>query len=63
MEARIVKLEESAAATRERFAAMEARMEQFATKADLTTSRPVAARGDLHPAVPAQVTFAYISLT
>ena len=35
MEARIVKLEESAAATRERFAAIEARMEQFATKADL----------------------------
>jgi hypothetical protein len=39
MEARITKLEESAAATRERFVDIEARMEQFATKADIAELR------------------------
>jgi hypothetical protein len=39
MEARITKLEESSAATRERFADIEARMEQFATKADIAELR------------------------
>jgi hypothetical protein len=45
MEARIVKLEESSAATGERFADIEARMEQFTTKTDIADLRAEMLKG------------------